>query len=125
MAKTGNLTLTGFTLSTPDPQALGAFYSTLLSWPIGNTDSTWVSLTNPAGGLGLNFHIEDQYQRPVWPSEPGNQIMQGHLEIQVDDLDAACAFAAECGATLASFQPQENVRVHLDPDGHPFCLFTH
>ena len=28
-----------------------------------------------------------------------------------------------CGATLADVQPQEDVRVHLDPDGHPFCLY--
>ena len=24
---------------------------------------------------------------------------------------------------LAGFQPQQDVRVHLDPAGHPFCLF--
>jgi hypothetical protein len=27
------------------------------------------------------------------------------------------------GATLAQVQPQDDVRVLLDPDGHPFCLF--
>jgi len=27
------------------------------------------------------------------------------------------------GATLAEFQPQEDVRVLLDPAGHPFCLY--
>jgi hypothetical protein len=24
---------------------------------------------------------------------------------------------------LADFQPQDDVRVLFDPDGHPFCLF--
>jgi len=24
---------------------------------------------------------------------------------------------------LADFQPQDDVRVHVDPDGHPFCLY--
>jgi hypothetical protein len=24
---------------------------------------------------------------------------------------------------MAEFQPQEGVRVHFDPDGHPFCLY--
>jgi catechol 2,3-dioxygenase-like lactoylglutathione lyase family enzyme len=47
-----------------------------------------------------------------------------HLEIRVDDLDAAVAHAVAQGATLADFQPQEYVRVCLDPAGHPFCLFT-
>jgi len=27
------------------------------------------------------------------------------------------------GGTLAAFQPQEDVRVCLDPAGHPFCLY--
>ena len=50
--------------------------------------------------------------------------MQVHLDIEVDDLDAASALARELGATLAEFQPQEDVRVHLDPAGHPFCLWV-
>jgi hypothetical protein len=28
------------------------------------------------------------------------------------------------GAAPAGFQPQDDVRVLLDPAGHPFCLFT-
>jgi hypothetical protein len=27
------------------------------------------------------------------------------------------------GATQAAYQPQDDVRVLIDPDGHPFCLF--
>jgi hypothetical protein len=38
-------------------------------------------------------------------------------------LAAACAHAQTCGATPAAEQPQEDVRVYLDPDGHPFCLW--
>jgi hypothetical protein len=33
------------------------------------------------------------------------------------------AHAVAQGATLAGFQPQEDVRVFLDPAGHPFCLY--
>ena len=36
----------------------------------------------------------------------------------------AVAHAVELGATIAESQPQANVRVLLDPDGHPFCLYT-
>ena len=46
-----------------------------------------------------------------------------HLEIAVDDLEASVAHAVAQGATLAGFQPQEDVRVCLDPAGHPFCLY--
>ena len=28
------------------------------------------------------------------------------------------------GAVLAEVQPQEGVRVYLDPVGHPFCLWV-
>jgi glyoxalase superfamily protein len=31
-------------------------------------------------------------------------------------------WATALGATLAVAQPQDNVRVLLDPAGHPFCL---
>ena len=72
---------------------------------------------------GLSFHIEDIYVPPVWPAKPGEQQMMLHLEIRVEDLEAACAHARDCGATLADYQPQDDVRVHLDPDGHPFCLY--
>ncbi len=47
-----------------------------------------------------------------------------HLDILVDDLAAAGAHALACGAVLASYQPQADVRVYLDPAGHPFCLFV-
>jgi hypothetical protein len=50
--------------------------------------------------------------------------MQSHLDIEVDDLDRGVAHAVALGATVADFQPQEDVRVCLDPDGHPFCLFV-
>ncbi|HEX5495610.1 MAG TPA: VOC family protein [Mycobacteriales bacterium] len=61
--------------------------------------------------------------RPVWPSVSGRQHITAHLDIPVDDLDAAVARALEAGGTLAEYQPQEQVRVMLDPAGHPFCLF--
>jgi catechol 2,3-dioxygenase-like lactoylglutathione lyase family enzyme len=115
--------VTTVTLSSADPPALASFYARLLGWEIGTEEPGWVTLRNPDGGIGLAFHIKDVDQRPVWPSRPGEQIMQMHLEIRVDDLAAGCAHAAACGATLAAFQPQEDVRVHLDPDGHPFCLY--
>ena len=40
------------------------------------------------------------------------------------DLEAAVADAVALGATVATAQPQEHVRVLLDPAGHPFCLIV-
>jgi catechol 2,3-dioxygenase-like lactoylglutathione lyase family enzyme len=118
------LTLSGIVLDTPDPRALAAFYQRLLGWTIGTDDPDWVTLRSPDGGPGLSFQVEAAYRRPVWPAGPGDQQMSVHLDIGVDDLEAACAHAVEAGAVPAAFQPQDDVRVHLDPDGHPFCLFA-
>lgn len=50
--------------------------------------------------------------------------MSMHLDIQVDDLEQAVTYALSVGATQADFQPQHDVRVMLDPAGHPFCLYV-
>ena len=58
----------------------------------------------------------------MWPPAEGSQRTMMHFDFQVGELDSAVAEALELGATLAMSQPQENVRVLLDPAGHPFCL---
>ena len=112
-------------LDSPDPSALGAFYSQLLGWPLKVEDPTFATVRPPDGGAGLSFQLEPMYVRPVWPAAPGDQQMMSHLDIQVRDVEAAGAHAVAAGAVLAEFQPQDDVRVYLDPDGHPFCLFLH
>ena len=87
-------------------------------------EDNWVTLENPSGGAGLSFQTEQHHVRPVWPAGPGEPQMQFHLDIEVDDLDTGVARAVELGAEQASFQPQEHVRVLLDPAGHPFCLWV-
>jgi catechol 2,3-dioxygenase-like lactoylglutathione lyase family enzyme len=118
------LTLSATVFDTPDPRALAAFYQQLFGWPVVEDDPTWVTLRPPGGGPGLSFQLEELYERPTWPAERDRQQMQLHLDIEVEDLDGAVAYALDAGATLAEFQPQEQVRVLLDPVGHPFCFFV-
>ena len=80
-------------------------------------------MKNPAGGLDLLFQAEPLYRAPVWPEQPDGQDKMLHFEIQVDDLEGAVEHAVSLGARVADYQPQANVRVLLDPAGHPFCLF--
>jgi len=117
-------TLSGTNLDAPDANALAGFYRRLLGWTVVADEPGWVVLRPPDGGHTLSFQTESRYVRPVWPAGPGDPQMMMHLEIRVDDLDAAVAQAVALGAILAGFQPQQDVRVCLDPAGHPFCLYT-
>jgi predicted enzyme related to lactoylglutathione lyase len=118
-----SLTLTATVLDAPDARDLAGFYQRLLGWQIRDEEQDWVTLRAPGGGAGLSFQTEKVYARPTWPTGPDDQQMMTHLDIEVDDLDAAGAHAAAAGATLAAYQPQDDVRVYLDPAGHPFCLW--
>jgi catechol 2,3-dioxygenase-like lactoylglutathione lyase family enzyme len=118
------LRLRGVVLDTPDPVALGAFYARLLGWTVRSEHPEWVVLANAEGGVGLHLQREEHYVPPVWPAAPGDVAMMAHLDVQVDDLAASVAWAQACGARVAGFQPQDHVRVCLDPDGHPFCLYV-
>jgi catechol 2,3-dioxygenase-like lactoylglutathione lyase family enzyme len=117
------LTLSGIVLDSPDAQALADFYVRLLGWTVGQDEPDWVKLKAPNGGPGLSFQTETAYVPPTWPTAEGRQQMMQHLDIEVDDLDVAQGHALAAGATLADYQPQDDVRVFLDPAGHPFCFF--
>jgi len=118
------MTITAIVLDSPNARELAGFYERLLGWPRRAEEPGWVALRAPGGNTGLSFQTEDRYVRPRWPAAPGDQQMMTHLDIEVDDLAEAGAHAVAAGATLAEFQPQEHVRVYLDPAGHPFCLWV-
>ncbi|MBG0564345.1 VOC family protein [Actinoplanes aureus] len=124
MAETVRTTLAATTISSPEPRKLAEFYSRLLGWPVKESADGWVELSSPDGGPGISVHGEATYEPPAWPARPGRPQMQMHLDIEVDDLPQGVAHAVALGATVAEFQPQDDVRVCLDPDGHPFCLFV-
>jgi catechol 2,3-dioxygenase-like lactoylglutathione lyase family enzyme len=106
-----------------DAHEMAAFYGRLLGWDVTISEPEWVLMRDPAGGTGLSFQADARYRAPVWPERADAQDKMLHLDIKVDDLDAAEAHAIACGARVAEYQPQERVRVMLDPAGHPFCLF--
>jgi catechol 2,3-dioxygenase-like lactoylglutathione lyase family enzyme len=106
-----------------DAHAMAEFYGRLLGWEVTASESEWVLMRDPDGGTGLSFQAESAYREPTWPEQRAGQDKMLHLDIQVDDLDAAVESALASGARLADRQPQDRVRVMLDPAGHPFCLF--
>lgn len=113
----------GAVLDTPDPSALAHFYARLLGWQIHDDGPTWATIKPEDGVAYVGFHVSPDYVAPTWPPANGKQQMMMHLDVEVDDLAAAVEHALGAGATLAAHQPQDEVRVLLDPVGHPFCLY--
>lgn len=114
----------GVVLDAADGRALLEFYSQLLGVPMHNADESGGALDFGEGVAYLSCQTNPTYVRPVWPAPAGGQQMQLHLDFEVSDLEASVADALSLGAELPQFQPQDKVRVLLDPEGHPFCLYT-
>lgn len=126
--------LSGPVIGCGDASQLADFYAALLEWKVVDRyEDKWALARSPSGEHKLEFQQEEPFVPPVWPTVAGEQQMGVHLDIAVDNLgsgpDRPARFlefidhAVSLGARLAEHQPQEHVRVMLDPAGHPFCLF--
>ncbi|MFJ8017816.1 VOC family protein [Streptomyces sp. NPDC096339] len=108
-------------LDCPDPLALATFYAGLLGGsPSADEDGTWVDLEGHEG-TPLAFQLAPGHVAPNWPSPEGSQ--QFHLDLTVDDLDAAEERILALGAKpLDTDDRGRTWRVYADPAGHPVCL---
>ena len=102
-----------------DPDTLAAFYQELLGMIRVQEDDGWISIGDAADRPAVAFQRVHRLVRPEWPDSEHPQQM--HVDVLVEDLDAAEAEVLRLGATsldagTASF------RVYTDPSGHPFCL---
>jgi hypothetical protein len=114
----------GVVLDASDGPELAHFYARLLDWQVFDENETGAAVApSRDAGYNLAFETAPDYLRPVWPTVQGKPQMSMHLDFEVDDLAAAVAHALSVGAELASYQPQDDVRVFVDPAGHPFCLY--
>ncbi|BEL07091.1 hypothetical protein Q0Z83_052820 [Actinoplanes sichuanensis] len=114
----------GVVLDGPDIDALATFYAELRGWSIWRRDPGHIVLDAGEGVGYLAVQENPDFVRPAWPTESSRQQMMSHLDFEVTDLEAAVAHAVGLGAELPAHQPQKNVRVLLDPAGHPFCLYS-
>jgi len=104
----------------PDPARLAEFYGKLFDWPASvDDDGGWAQIRADSWPP-IDFQRVDDYQPPQWPGQEHPQ--QTHLDVVVDDLDAAEEATLALGATKHETQPGTTFRVFLDPAGHPFCL---
>ena len=105
------------TIDAPDASALARFYADLLGMEV-TYDGPEGALV-AADGQSVMFQQVSDYNPPAWPDPARPQ--QAHLDVIVEDLDAAEARALELGAKRLPGQ-DASWRVFADPAGHPFCL---
>lgn len=106
-------------LDCSDPLALATFWAGILGGEVAFTSDDFAAVKLDRGWLAAVR--ADGYAPPTWPG--GERPKQMHLDLAVDDLDAAQAFAVSKGAAVAAVQPApDRWRVLLDPAGQPFCL---
>jgi catechol 2,3-dioxygenase-like lactoylglutathione lyase family enzyme len=107
-------------LDCPDPVALGRFYAELLGGEIEDDGEGWVDLKG-VPGAPLAFQLSPGHVPPKWPSPKESQ--QFHLDVTVEDMDAAEEQVLAIGATVLDAADRKRTwRVYADPAGHPFCL---
>ena len=107
------------TIDCADPTALADFWVKLLGGEVAYTGPDVVMVRSERGSLAA-VRVAD-YRPPTWPDDTVPKQM--HLDLIVEDLDAAETEAIRLGARRADEQPNpEKWRVMLDPSGHPFCL---
>ena len=95
----------------PEPRELAEFYAAVLGMQVNEDEPDWVVIGRGPGLRELAFQRSDK---------KGPQ--QLHLDIRVDDVDAAQQVVESLGATLLDDTPGRGFRVFADPAGHPFCL---
>ena len=114
---TGIARMRTIVLDCPDPRMLARFYGELLGWEVTYADDDWVNLAGPGGKL--SFQLAPDYVTPTWPDPKVPQ--QFHVDVTVDDVDAAERAVLALGATRLNGEGP-NWRVYADPTGKPFCL---
>jgi hypothetical protein len=108
----------GVMLDCPDAKALSNFYAELLGKPV-TYEADGVAMIGEDGAQPVMFQQVEHYTAPRWPDPAYPQ--QIHLDVTVQDVDAAERAALDIGATrLDGAGP--NWRVYADPVGKPFCL---
>ncbi len=111
-------TLAMTTIDCADPAQEARFWAAALGWTLAHADDDYGLVVD--GSRRLGFGRVEGWTAPQWPDPAGGK--QFHLDLAVEDLEAAAAALTELGATSVSPQPGETWIVMRDPAGHPFCL---
>ncbi len=115
MTVTGRLELVAF--DAPNIDRIASFYAELAGWEIARRESDWITV-RAGDGQEVAFQLAPDHLPPQWPGQERPQ--QFHLDLQVDDTEAAAERAVGLGATRLAEGPSWITLA--DPAGHPFDL---
>ena len=112
-----------------DIEAESAFWAGILGGTV-HRDDDWHSIV-VYGEWVMGVQLAPDHTPPQWPT--GDQQQQIHLDLHVDDLEAATALAVGLGGRQlqAPRRPADNPEgtemftVYASPAGHPFCFGVH
>jgi catechol 2,3-dioxygenase-like lactoylglutathione lyase family enzyme len=103
----------------PDPRALADFYCELLGMHVVRGEGDRVTIRTDSDAPSLAFQKAPDLLPPDWPDR--NRPQQYHLDVRVDDVEAAERRVLAAGAKRLD-GGEGRFRVYADPVGHPFCL---
>lgn len=115
MTVTGRLELVA--IDAPDIERLASFYAELAGWEIVHRESDWITVRT-GDGQEVAFQLAPNHVAPQWPGQEHPQ--QFHLDLTIDDHEAAAERAVGLGATRLADGPTWITLA--DPAGHPFDL---
>jgi hypothetical protein len=105
-----------------DLGAESAFWAGMLDGKVV-ADDDWHSVGDAEGRWVIGVQLAPGHVPPDWPDGSPQQV---HLDLHVDDIEAAHAKAVALGARLLRAADDrgaaEGHQVYADPAGHPFCL---
>lgn len=108
-------------LDAADLATESSFWAAVLGGTVDREDD-WHSIMVD-GEFRLGVQLAHDHVPPEWPS--GQRSQQLHLDVYVDDIEAADRDVRDLGArplTDPDLSADEGFRVYADPAGHPFCL---
>lgn len=116
-------TLTAVLLEAADLEPESAFWHQLLGGTVTRTQTHHFLRID--GFPAFVVQLAPEHLPPQWP---GGRSQQMHVDLAVDDLEAADRLAVSAGARRLSpvgdvaVSPATGSRVYASPAGHPFCL---
>lgn len=97
------------------------FWAGVLGGTVDEDDDWHMVLVDGRAVIGIQ--LAPNHIRPEWPD---GQPQQVHLDLWVEDIEAAHAEAMRLGAQLLQEarggDEPDDFQVYADPAGHPFCL---